>query len=314
MTAAFGEQAPAGTPGGASTPAMFGDQLSSSGIQTNSGTQTVIRTPTGTTAVAKVSQFRVLSVPQIVTGGFKIADNESPVPTDRIFVTYNYYNNVTTQGGPNFDVHRETIGFEKTFLDGNASIGMRLPFLEQDGLEGAEGSEVGDLSIIFKWAFLNDRDTGNVLSAGLVVTVPTGEDFPLVNGQSLHSTFLQPYVGGIYNLGDLYVHGFSSIAVSTNSDDVTFWSNDIGIGYWLVKHDDDSFCRGIVPTVEGHLFTPLNHRNANDDVFATDYFEVTAGVNFVFSRGTTLGIAVGTPVTGPRPYDVEAIVSFNLRF
>ena len=56
---------------------------------------------------------------------------------DRFFVTYNYFNNVhapalrvqngfLTQERIGYDVHRETYGFEKTFLDGIASVGLRL--------------------------------------------------------------------------------------------------------------------------------------------------------------------------------------------
>jgi hypothetical protein len=246
-------------------------------------------------------------------GGFKIADNESPRPTDRVFVTYNYYNSLTTFGGPTFDLHREMIGFEKTFFDGNASIGMRLPFLQLDGLSGVDSTDVGDLSVIFKWAFLNDLSTGNVLSGGIVVTIPTGDDIQTVNGGTIHDTLLQPYVGGIWNCGDFYFHGFSSIVVPTVSRDMTFLSNDFGIGYWLTKNND-GFCRAIVPTIEGHLFTPLDHRDPNGTVFATDYFEMTGGVYFVLHGNSALGIAVGVPLTGPKPYDVEAIVSFNCRF
>jgi hypothetical protein len=190
---------------------------------------------------------------------------------------------------------------------------MRLPFLQLDGLDGVESTQLGDLSVIFKWAFLNDLATGNVASAGMVLTVPTGDDIIPVTGGTIHPTILQPYVGGIYNCGNFYVHGFSSVCIPTDSRDVTFWSNDIGMGYWLCKNGD-GFCRGIVPTLEGHLFTPLNHRDPNGDVFVPDYFEMTGGVNFVFHNGTTLGFAVGTPLTGPRLYDFEAIVSFNLHF
>src|SRR5262249_28822403 len=67
---------------------------------------------------------RTTRIPIFSGGAFKIADNESPRPVDRLFATYNYYNNVNTFGGRDFDVHREVFGFEKTFLDGNASFGM----------------------------------------------------------------------------------------------------------------------------------------------------------------------------------------------
>jgi hypothetical protein len=280
---------------------MFGDIVGGPAIRT------VVRLPNGAT--------RSVFIPQVNRGGFKIADNESPRPTDRVFVTYNYYNNVNTLGGPNFDLHREMIGFEKTFFDGNASIGMRLPFLQLDGLQGVDDSLVGDLSIIFKWAFLNDLATGNLLSAGMVVTVPSGDDIHGITNPTIHPTILQPYVGGIYNAGDLYVHGFSSLAISTDSRDVTFWSNDIAVGYWLYRNKEaGGLVHGIAPTLEAHVFTPLNHRNSSGDVFAPDWVVLTGGVYIDLGKSSTLGIAVATPVTGPHPFDVEAIVSFNVRF
>jgi len=67
------------------------------------------------------------------TNPFKIAKNESPRPTNRVFLTYNYFNDVTL-GHPipdlQTDLNREVIGFEKTFLNGDASVGLRLPFFQ----------------------------------------------------------------------------------------------------------------------------------------------------------------------------------------
>ena len=50
---------------------------------------------------------------------------------------------------------------------------MRLPFVQINGPPGADANSVGDLSILTKYAFVNDPN-GDVLSAGLIVTVPTG--------------------------------------------------------------------------------------------------------------------------------------------
>ena len=50
-------------------------------------------------------------------------------------MTYNYFNvdGLHTTG---FGIHREVVGFEKTLLDGNASIGMRLPYTQATGFDG----------------------------------------------------------------------------------------------------------------------------------------------------------------------------------
>src|SRR5207245_6411457 len=105
------------------------------------------------------------------------------------------------------NVYRQIIGFEKTFLGGNASIGMRLPFNLLDarsgdtpGLSGTF-ADIGDLTVILKALLWEDRDRGLLLSAGVAVTVPTGPDsfagVPSVVG-GLHNTLGQPYLGSLW--------------------------------------------------------------------------------------------------------------------
>lgn len=265
----------------------------------------------------------VLQFPQLSYGSFKVAENDSPRPTDRVFATYTYYDNLPTSAfTPGFDVHRQTVGFEKTFLDQSASIGVRVPFIQLSGADqvfnafGVQDGQFGDISVIAKYAFYDDRSTGNLLSGGLMVTAPTGEPNYIVNGQRLHSTLLQPWGGMIWNLSDsVFVHGFSSIVFPTDPDDVTAWYNDFGVGFWLRKGQTERFFHGIVPTAEVHVGTPLNNRgNGFNQVHISDYVSLVGGVNFVFWRNSTIGFAAGSPVTGPRPWDFEANASINFRF
>jgi len=302
-TDAFAQAPPAGgAETGGFNPAMFGDLIGGPSVQT------VLRLPNGATVAA--------IVPVIARGAFKIADNESPRPTDRIFFNYNYFDRINTSFGgstaPPLNLHREVIGFEKTFFDGNASFGLRLPFLQlQDG--SGDISQVGDLSFILKWALLNDRATGNVFTVGLVVTAPTGDPFIAVNGNNIHPTVLQPYIGYIFNWGDFFVQGFSSVVVPTDSQDVSLWLNDIGVGFWLYRDPQGRILNGLVPTFEAHLLTPLDHRGQRNGG-VPDYLSLTAGVNAVFNGTSTLGVAIGVPVTGPRPYNLEVLASLNIRF
>ncbi|MCI0465274.1 MAG: hypothetical protein L0Z62_50775 [Gemmataceae bacterium] len=306
-TDAFSQAPPAGgAETGGFNPAMFGD------LPGGPNMNILVRLPNGATVAA--------TAPVIGRGAFKIAENESPRPTDRIFYFYNYYDSVNTStaafANAPFNLNRHTIGFEKTFFDGDASLGMRMPFLQLTGNTlGLDDNQIGDLSIIFKWAFLNNRDTGNVMSAGMVLTVPTGDPFITIAGEELQSTLLQPYFGYIYNAGNFYVQGFTSLVIPTQRIDVTLMLNDIGFGYRMLTDDPDAFFRGVVPTIEAHLITPLSHRSSSDPFHVSDYLSLTGGVNLVFGRaGSTLGLAMGVPVTGPRPYDVEAIGSLNIRF
>ncbi|MBY0232862.1 MAG: hypothetical protein K2W96_26570, partial [Gemmataceae bacterium] len=256
--------------------------------------------------------------PLVNAGAFKIAENESPRPIDRVFLTYNYFDDVNTFGSRrgDLDVHRQVIGFERTFLDGDASFGARLPFLQANG-GGIDG--VGDLTLVSKFAFVNNRRTGDIVSGGLVLTLPTGRDVRLVDGSNLQSLLFQPWVGGILNSDDFYVHGFSSLIIPTESRDATLWSNDIGVGYRLYQ-DRNAALSAIIPTLEAHLLTPLSKRGADRVLNGTalvgvpDQLILTAGVHFGLYDRAFLTLGAATPVTGPRLFNVEGIVQLNVAF
>ncbi len=311
-------QAPAagGEAGMSFNPAMFGDIVGSGRSSVYVPAFQVIHTTNslGTTTTTTIFT-RQVQVPVVTTGSFKISDNESPRPTDRIFTTYNYFDRVSS--GPNVGLNREVMGFEKTFLGGDASFGMRLPFLQTTGGGSSSGfpdHQVGDITLITKYAFINNRETGNLVSGGLVLTVPSADhSFVPTDGVALRSVLFQPYAGWIVNSGDLFAHGFHSLVIPTDRRDITEMNNDVGVGFWAYKNGD-SLVRGLVPTIEGHLYTPLNHRNNNDVIYGSNVLTLTAGVNAVFAGNSTLGVAFGVPVTGPRPDNFEAIVSFNFRF
>jgi hypothetical protein len=262
------------------------------------------------------------------SAGFKIAEYESPRPTDRIYYAFNFYSNVNQSLNPaGIDLFRNTVGFEKTFLDGDASFGMRFPFVNTSGLTGIEENRFSDMSIIVKYAMYNDRTTGDVFSGGLVITVPTGGgitvDYPGVtsgivdgtNTVTFYDVLLQPFVGWVRNVGEkFYLHGFHSIVVPTDARDVTVMFNDLAVGCWAYRNYADTFVQGIVPTVEFHLNTPLTHRGSRTQpIGLADQFDITIGSYVMFPR-SLLGIAVGLPVTGPKPFEVEAAANFTLRF
>jgi hypothetical protein len=304
--------------------------------------------PVTTTNTTLVQRQQITEVPVNLRvavpdgGSFKLAENESPRPVDRVFVTYNYYSGLTgpdtnaalphldtvttTIGGapttiatfvpgvaaPREDLHREVIGFEKTFLNGDASIGMRVPFIEQNGV-GDIGDGFGDVTVIFKYAFINDRTTGNVLSGGLAVTAPTGHGVPILEGE-LHSTLLQPWMGFIRNYDRWFIQGFTSVVIPTDWRDVLLLFNDVGVGYTLYQSSADRFISTVAPTLEAHVTTPLNHRDETSPITVPDLVVLTAGSHFGIYRNSTLTVGVATPLTGPRLFDIEALVQFNWRF
>jgi hypothetical protein len=301
-------------------PNTLGDFLNPSG-----GTRTVIFAPRGVTPTA-----RTVRIPS-ATHNFKISDNGNPLPQDRVLFGYNYYNDIASgnnQGFGRTDVHRETFGLEKTFLDGNASVGFRLPLntlaIPSGNVPGLGGTftDVGDLTVILKGVILQDRQAGNILSAGVAVTAPTGPRSFAGAGNDLlgfsapHSTVFQPFTGIHLNLGAFYLQGFTAADIPTDSSDVTLLFNDFGVGYFLYRdRDAGRLVTAVAPTVELHLNTPLNHRGSqNFPIGASDSLNLTGGVNIELRGRSTLGIGVVTPLTGPKPFDVEAIVQLNVRF
>jgi hypothetical protein len=263
--------------------------------------------------------------------GFQISEDESPRPLDRAYFGFNYFDDINRsindRLGINIHeirVYRETFGLEKTFLDGNVSIGLRLPLntlSAETPIAGLGGSstDLGDLTVILKGVLLEDRRSGDVLSGGLAITTPNG---PRAFAGSevistFHDTILQPYVGYIYNMDSWFVHGFSSIAVPTDSNDVTLLFNDIGIGYYLYRDRScGSMISAIIPTFEVHVNTPLNHRGAlnfNDPAGTPDWVDLTAGTTIEFHKRATLALGFVTPVTGPKPYEFEVLCQLNIR-
>jgi hypothetical protein len=323
------------------------------GIQTTTTTVTVLdaegqNTTTTTRKSIPVSRTVTVLVPSLSAGAFKIADNESPRPVDRVFFTWNYFSNIRDpQSGPinpvntsltssaetirditvtsldtsipglpraSANLHREVFGFEKTFLDGSASIELRVPLLQQAiNLDGFSARTVGDLTIIGKYAFLLDRDTGNVFSGGLAVTAPTGPSIQTTDG-NLHSTLLQPWVGYIWTSERFFLHAFHSVVGPTDTRDVTLLFNDVGLNYWLYRGEPNRPLNFIVPMLEAHVTTPLNHRDGNGPIFVSDLVVMTVGVHVGLFGNGTLSLGVATPVSGPRIFSAEGFVQLNWRY
>jgi hypothetical protein len=271
--------------------------------------------------------------------GFKVADNESPTPTDRVFFTYNYFNNIgggeggsversitvtpiptgfvitdlpgATVPSRSRDVHRELFGFEKTFLGGDASVELRLPLFQTNRDDAFNADDFGDLTVLGKYAFINNPV--NVFSVGLAVTAPTGPAINTIAGD-INSTLLQPFFGYIRRSGNFYFQGIHSVVFPTNSEDVNLLFNDLSVGY--IFEGRGRALAFFAPNFEVHVTTPLENRNReNAVVHVSDIVTLNTGVHLGLGEGRTLlSFGVATPVTGPRPMDIEAYVQLNFRF
>jgi hypothetical protein len=264
---------------------------------------------------------------------FKIAENQSPRPQDRVFFDFNYYNNVNAavnraDGTPvkNMLAYTYMWGFEKTFDGGNGSIGLRLPLNSLSAsatdplVRTPTSTALGNLDIFAKYILKQNVATGSLISAGLAVTPQTATSrfagAPYVIG--LNTTYIQPFIGYIWNIDRLYIQGFSSFNFPVNNADVSLMYNDVGIGYFLYRDPDrQGFITAIAPTFEVHVNSPLNHRNpfnTFDPAASANVTNLTYGLNVQFFGRALLTAALITPVSSPKPFDAEFALLLNIYF
>ncbi len=151
-------------------------------------------------------QFAVIQVEGMVdlqlgggTRRTKIMENNHTLPQDRVAFAFNHFHNaiVTDEFVLPSDVNgvtssldvvsrrrilsvnRYTLGFEKTFEDGQSSLEIRMPLIgdlpNSDGLSiGSQGGNLGNLSLILKRLFYTTDNFA--VAAGVGFNVPTGSD------------------------------------------------------------------------------------------------------------------------------------------
>ncbi|MDB5311703.1 MAG: hypothetical protein JWO38_5905 [Gemmataceae bacterium] len=250
--------------------------------------------------------------------GVSVVENGNPRPIDQAYVGYNFYSNVGAALNPatgGSDLQRQTAGFEKTVLGGDASVGIRLPYVQQYGPVGLGSQQVGDLTVLFKYAMWNNRTTGDAVTAGFAVTAPTGGGTAILpdGSRAPHSWLFQPWGGFVTTFDRAYVQGITNLIAPSDGRDPTVLGNSLGVGYWLYRAPTDRLLTGITPIAEVHVWTPLTHRSPTDAVFLQDQVNVTSGAHFRFNRAV-LSTAVAVPVAGPRAWSVEGIAYLSYWF
>ena len=261
---------------------------------------------------------------------FKIADNESPEPRRRNYVSFNYFydwgDSVNERLGTGIQrtrIHRETFGWEFADTDRSSSIGFRVPVQtynavhDIDGLNGTH-TTFGDLAIIFKEVLWRAPKGGHLLSGGLAIVTPTGPSTfaGVENIEASHDVVLQPFVGFIRRWKNFYAQGFTAVDAPCNLNDVVVLNNDLAVGCFLYQGGRKGL-NAIVPTVEVHVNTPLNHRgilDSTDRAGTPDMVHLTSGVHFEWCDRNSLGVGVVVPVVGPPLFDFEIVAQYRCRF
>jgi hypothetical protein len=217
---------------------------------------------------------------------FKMADNTSPLPQDRVYFDYSFYGNVQISD-PGIGVNGFAPGFEKTFFDGRMSIELRAPMAATldhniffDNSTRTSVGELGDLGIAMKLLLVQNERFA--LSGGLAMTVPTGPDERfftnhqdpdidiLIKSESVH---LMPFFGLQWTPNDRWFSitylqfdvDANGNAVSVDNGEIsltplgryrepTFMYLDTALGCWLYRSDcPHNYLTGLAPVVEAHV-------------------------------------------------------------
>lgn len=163
-------------------------------------------------------------LPGYAVGFVKLTENMSPIPRDRVYMTYSYFNNANFYP-TKADANRFMPGFEKTFFDGWTSVELRTPFAAtlsnsqnlltntgngQSGVSEYRDIQFGNMSVIFK-TFLWEQKTW-AITAGTQVMLPTANNTSVTipgsqrpDGQNLQmvyvaneSVHVMPFVGSVW--------------------------------------------------------------------------------------------------------------------
>lgn len=290
----------------------------------------------------------------LVVGRQKIAENTSPIPQDRIFWNYSYFENVPIfREGVN--ISRNTPGFERTFFDGNASFEMRFPFaatldsnIALNGMTNTNELEFGNIVTTLK-ALIHSSDNLGV-SVGTSVSLPTADDLTFqllgndvvrVENESVH---LLPFLGALYTPNDrFFAQGFLQFDFDANgnpvlinvpglgmtmagrANDTSFLYADIGVGYWIVRDDSpNKLINGIAPTIELHYNKSLQETDVvtmGNTVVGNfsdnvELLNAVFGVTFNLAGNSSLGVAYVTPIGSgaDQQFDGEMRATFNWFF
>jgi hypothetical protein len=220
----------------ASVPNMFGDV----------GTATLRASFVDSIGGSQNAAFADIPLPGGGGQTAKLAENDRPIPTDRVFFSYNHFQNIFTVRQQVFaptpaiftrqlPLDRYTIGAEKTFFDGWSSIEVRMPFQGFSDVTLADtsvnGGNIGNLAAVLKTLLYFDDDLA--IGAGMAIDTPTGSDVITTFGNSSlrfnnDATHLLPYIGFLYSPGDprwgwgdsLFITGIAQASVATNGNTV----------------------------------------------------------------------------------------------
>lgn len=234
------------------------------------------------------------------TQRFNIADNNSPIPLDRMFVTYNHFNDAVqatiASATQRENVNRYTFGFEKTFLNGGASVELRMPFGDTIDFSSTNfvlnsNGGIGNLALAPK--FFLAVQPQYCVTGGLLMSFPTAKDvygfvdeqFYIVRNESIH---LGPFLGFVAANPDsrFFFQAFTQVDFDLTGNQVaarrgnsianlgslrqqTELYADLSVGYWINRNPVGRI-QGVATLFEIHYLGTLEDSNRLEETIATD--------------------------------------------
>ncbi len=275
---------------------------------------------------------------------FKIAENVSPMPRDRVFFNYNHFENALNDYlGRAISLDRYALGIEKTFFDQLTSIEFRLPVAQ--GLNSTQdfaspdtrGAELSNLSLAAKGILLASSNW--IISGGTTLTIPTGDGYVeafdgdryfFVDNDAVH---LAPFIGWLVMPSSRwFAQGFVQTDFDLNGNEVRSAFNgtegilqdqnllfvDASVGRWLMQSNQGSL-NGIGAITELHYTMTLNDSDrvgrVGNPFGHVDVLNLTAALHFQFGL-TSLRFGGAAPLREDeeRLYDAEIIAQGSRGF
>ncbi len=293
-----------------------------------------------------------VALPGARLGRQKLIENNSPIPQDRVFMNYSRFSNVPlTPDG--IEIDRFTPGFEKTFLQGLASVELRTPFGTSSSTETRLGQapddgdgQFGNLFVGVKAILLGRNDW--VVTGGMSVVAPTAESSTLSDGQQViaridnGSVHLMPFLGGaIRHNSRHFSQWMVQVDIDATGNDVFGQDQtgttlvrtgtlqqqnliyvDLNHGIWLMRAPSTQRygLTGVAWLNELHINRSLNAGDQvgqfSASVGSFENINVLTGFTAELNRASRLGVGYALPLGNgsDNPFSNELRLTFNRYF
>lgn len=274
-------------------PNMFGDSFGNGGQLTENPVVFFVPIGGGNVVACPCGTGDRTDLPAAGGGVIKVAENNKPIPMDRVFFGYNGFQNALTVGQPvprDVNANRYTLGFEKSLAEGLWSVNVVVPFTDSLALNSdafsVSSNSFGNLAVFLKRLAYSDDELA--LSAGLGVSLPTGSDLSVQTHQfnpiratndtqnlTIHNeaVHLVPYVGLLaMPSDDWFYQGFVSLDFAANGNGVdlgtpaspvgtlteqNLFHLDFSIGCWIMRNPDAYYLHGVAALAELHYTSTI---------------------------------------------------------